>query len=200
MKNRRNIIVAFLLCACLLVGIGYAQVTGNLAISGTARFNGSDKLTNDVNSAVKFVDSQPGKNCDSATISGEDYGQMTVVINDAVGTPNKQFTAEATYTIGYDTTDITFPEVKLSAVSSAMRPVEGVANDQMDKWNITAVYQNPSEGATINTDDTVTLAPGATVEVLITITFTNGEGETLFKGANTAAISVGMPYATITEN
>ena len=36
MKNRRNIIVAFLLCACLIVGVGYAAVSDTLDITGSA--------------------------------------------------------------------------------------------------------------------------------------------------------------------
>ena len=36
MKNRRSIIVAFLLCACLIVGIGYAAVSDTLDITGSA--------------------------------------------------------------------------------------------------------------------------------------------------------------------
>ena len=36
MKNRRNIVIAFLLCACLLVGVGYAALTTNLFINGSS--------------------------------------------------------------------------------------------------------------------------------------------------------------------
>ena len=201
MKNRRNIIVAFLLCACLFVGIGYAQVTGQLAIAGNARFNGAEKLSNDVTSAVKFTSAVAGKNCDSATISSEDNGYMVVVINDAVGTAGATFDAIATFTIGYDTTDSTFPEVLFAVPTPDMRPVAGT--ELRDNWDIEAVYTNASNGATINTDGTVKLAPGATVDVVVTITFTNGtgeEGNEVFKGADTAAISIGLPYATIAEN
>lgn len=36
MKNRRNVIIAFLLCAAILVGVGYAELTDTLRIDGTA--------------------------------------------------------------------------------------------------------------------------------------------------------------------
>ena len=42
MKNRRNIIVAFLLCACLIVGVGYASLTDVLDITGSADVNLTD--------------------------------------------------------------------------------------------------------------------------------------------------------------
>ena len=41
MKNRRNIIVAFLLCACLIVGVGYAALTDTLDVTGSADVNQS---------------------------------------------------------------------------------------------------------------------------------------------------------------
>ena len=39
MKNRRNIIVAFLLCACLIVGVGYAALSTELYLNGSASLN-----------------------------------------------------------------------------------------------------------------------------------------------------------------
>ena len=44
MKNRRNIIVAFLLCACLLVGIGYAALTDVMDVTGTTVYNEDNAL------------------------------------------------------------------------------------------------------------------------------------------------------------
>ena len=39
MKNRRLVLVAFLLCACMIVGVGYAAVIVNLDIDGNASFH-----------------------------------------------------------------------------------------------------------------------------------------------------------------
>ena len=36
MKNRRNVIIAFLLCVSLVVGVGYAKLTDTLRLDGTA--------------------------------------------------------------------------------------------------------------------------------------------------------------------
>ena len=41
MKNRRNIVIAFLLCACLIVGVGYAALSDTLDITGSADVNQS---------------------------------------------------------------------------------------------------------------------------------------------------------------
>ena len=42
MKNRRNIVVAFLLCACLIVGVGFAELTDTLTIGGSATIDTND--------------------------------------------------------------------------------------------------------------------------------------------------------------
>lgn len=53
MKNRRNIIVAFLLCAVMLLGIGYAALTDVLDITGTADIT-MDVLEKELNTKVYF--------------------------------------------------------------------------------------------------------------------------------------------------
>ena len=42
MKNRRLALVAFLLCACMIVGVGYAALAEELKIDGTATFHADD--------------------------------------------------------------------------------------------------------------------------------------------------------------
>lgn len=39
MKNRRSMIVAFLLCACLIVGVGYAAIADQLTVNGTLEYS-----------------------------------------------------------------------------------------------------------------------------------------------------------------
>ena len=39
MRNRKTIITAFVLAACLLIGVGYAAVTGNLTITGATTWS-----------------------------------------------------------------------------------------------------------------------------------------------------------------
>ena len=49
MKNRRNVLIAFLLCATLIVGVGYAAFTGNLIINGTATYtHDGEELDEDI--------------------------------------------------------------------------------------------------------------------------------------------------------
>ena len=41
MKNRKTVVVAFLLCAVLLLGVGYAALSDTLDITGSADVNQS---------------------------------------------------------------------------------------------------------------------------------------------------------------
>ena len=79
MKNRRNIIVAFLLCACLIVGVGYAALTDTLRIDGTAAvkhenannvFDGCVVFDNTITHGVNQLDTiEYGADADTATVT-----------------------------------------------------------------------------------------------------------------------------------
>ena len=79
MKNRRNLIVAFLLCACLIVGIGYAALTDTLRIDGTAAvkhenannvFDGSVMWDTTITNGKNQLDTvEYGSDADTATIT-----------------------------------------------------------------------------------------------------------------------------------
>ena len=195
MKNRRNMIVAFLLCACLIVGVGFAQVTGQLMVTGTSTFNGMGELTNEVKAAVVFTSGEAIENCTNAGIVGttSKSADMTVVINDAKGNA-ETFTAVAVYTIKYDTTEA-YPEVTFTVPNATITETSGSTG----KWDIEAVFEDDdAEGAISGTivGNTVTLAPGESVKVRVTVTFDNATGE-IFKDQSKATITVLLDYHTI---
>lgn len=76
MKNRRKIVVAFMLCAVILLGVGYAAVSDALDISGTAEINsGNVQSAFDTNvyfSAAVANNYTTGNNPDKAWVSSED--------------------------------------------------------------------------------------------------------------------------------
>lgn len=53
MKNRRTIVMAFLLCACLIVGMGYAAVTDTLTIGGKTTIS-AEQANEDFGADVYF--------------------------------------------------------------------------------------------------------------------------------------------------
>ena len=107
MKNRRNIIVAFLLCACLIVGVGYAALTDTLDINGTADVNQSaaeDAFNEDIYFSAAAV------NGDAVTITYPNGSSITLVNTANVNTNNNDkasFTANTLRGAG-DTASFTF--------------------------------------------------------------------------------------------
>ena len=195
MKNRARIITAFLLCACLLVGVGYAPVTGQLLVTGTSTFNGMSELTNEVKASVVFTGGEAIENCTNAGIVGttSKSADMTVVINDAKGNAEK-FTAVAVYTIKYDTTE-SYPEVTFAVPNATVTETSGSTG----KWGIEAIFEDDdAEGAVsgVIVGNKVTLAPGESVKVRVTVTFDNATGE-IFKEQSKATITVLLDYNTI---
>lgn len=76
MKNRRIVVIAFMLCAVMLLGVGYAAVSDALDISGTAEINsGNVQSAFDTNvrfSAAVANNYTAGTNPDKAWVSSED--------------------------------------------------------------------------------------------------------------------------------
>lgn len=104
MKNRRTVIVAFLLVAAMVMGVGYAAVSSQLTIKGTATYYNPDQTT--VKNMVKFTSAAVPDN-DPDVIASEGDGKtatMEIVFDatDAVEANGKKtITKTATYDITY---------------------------------------------------------------------------------------------------
>ena len=182
MKNRRKIIVAFLVLATLVMGVGYAAVNGTLKISGAAEFNGTSIVQSDVNKALKFesaavVDGYA--NVCTAGVTTDHAADMSVTFNDGIGNPGDVFTAMAKFTIKYDTTDTTLPAVTLTL------PVAEIPS------------QAGSPGWDIETDWSAdrSLNPGESTTITVTVTYTNQNPAE--ENSVSATINVPIPFATV---
>jgi hypothetical protein len=69
--KRSKIIMAFLLCACLIVGVGYAAVVDVMDITGTAEFNMDDSMDSNVyfSEAYAIPDKVSGKTENTASVT-----------------------------------------------------------------------------------------------------------------------------------
>lgn len=196
MKKRRLIITAFILCASLVIGIGYATLTGTLDIDGTATFKGKDALGEQV--VVGFTSSKTGTNCTDASIDTSDTtkANITVVFNDTLGNAY-EFTGNATYKISYDVADDTLPSVMLNAPTATV--TAGTANK--GEFTITATY-SPDLGGTGGSVDlstnTVVLKPGQTVDVVVAVKYDNSKDNIEVETDEVeATIAVDFSYSTI---
>ena len=183
MKNRRIAITAFLLIATLVMGIGFATVTGQLNIMGTAKYNSFAETSSDVHTAVKFVEVKNVTNCTAKitdTAMG-DTANIIIAFNDADEDANT-FTASATYVIAYESTDTTLPAVTFS---------DPTPSNDNPKFVVTFSWKDSDKTVAPHATD----APVDTVELTVTVTYAAEANET---GVQNAIITIPLPYASVT--
>lgn len=94
MKNKKTLLGLVLLIAILLLGVGYAAISGyNLTIGGTAGATG-----NTDNFIVKFTKATTGTNCTKAEISTSDANARTATM-EVSGLTAAGDTATATFEV-----------------------------------------------------------------------------------------------------
>ena len=147
MKNRRNMIVAFLVCACLIVGVGYAALTDTLNINGTATIS-ADAATEEFDEDVYF---QSAVNND---------GTATVELVEGTGDSEDKadgatITIENTIGVLGDTSVSTFT----------------VMNEANSAVTITVAANNTNPNFRVTADQTTYNIPaGESIEVVVTVT------------------------------
>lgn len=80
MKSRSRIIAAFLLCACLIVGVGYAELTENLLVDGTLEYYVSDQTG--LEGKLYFTGSAKVVKSDHTELNDSDVAEFMWIIVD----------------------------------------------------------------------------------------------------------------------
>ena len=177
MKKRRLVIGTFLLCAVLVMGIGFAAVADTLNITGRASFRSSAIVKGDVSSAIYFdpaytPDVDTGADDDnvfptkSATISaGEkpNAADLTLVINGVEGRTTP-YVLTAVYKVNYDLGDGSLPTVT-TAVNATLK------DSGVDVPGF-AIAAKLYEGETTSSAVVTEMEPGDTAYAIVTITYT----------------------------
>ncbi len=172
MRNRKTIITAFVLLACLLIGVGYAAVTGTLNITGATTFYSYGETSGTVHSAVKFKSAEvleAYKEVASTSLTGDDTADLTIVFTDTNETT--EYVAVAKYNVVYETAEAAMPKVEFSVPT-------------IDKGGSNATYKIYLDEARTNewTDaDDIILSPNATTENFdfwVEVTYTETGSET----------------------
>lgn len=149
MKNRRVILIAFLLCSCLIVGLGYAAYSEVLDISGTAELDQDE--THDGN--VYFSSATPANNLDTASIVENNPDKATFSIH------------SISHVDQYATFTFTITNENDEPYDVAVRAYTNNA-DADEYYSITC---NVGSGAV---GDTVTLPENSTLDVTVTVEMT----------------------------
>lgn len=141
MKNKKTILGIVLLIAILILGVGYAAVSGyNLTIGGTATATGSED-----NFIVEFTNATAGNNCTKAEISNTDKTTATIEVG---GLAKKGDTATATFEVKNNSSE-------LSALLDVT--TKEMTGDNASYFTVNATIADNAEAMANGTTRTVTV-------------------------------------------
>ena len=155
MRNRKTVVVAFLLVAVMLLGVGYAALTDTLTIIGNAHID-VDTANKTFDEKVYFSDAK----ATSSTGTGSTDDVVSFNTDDATFTANKLAVVGEksifTFTIKNDSNVDALISVNNTKLSGAENP----SNSNAEKF--TVEYSYP-DGMTITKN-------GGTITVVVTVT------------------------------
>ena len=157
MKNRRNIIVAFLLCACLIVGVGYAALTDVLDITGSADVNQS-AAEEAFNEDIYFSAAVANQTGNTASVNSDNNDKASFTAKTLKGKGDK---VTFTFTIKNDGDVAALVTPKLNA---------SLGNTNPEYFSIVSDWNGEAKTLPANSEITYTV----TVELLKTPTETIG--------------------------
>lgn len=155
MKNRKIVVVAFLLIAVLLLGVGYAALTDTLTIIGNAHI--------DVDTANKTFDEKiyfSAAEATSSTGSGTTPDTASYTADDATFTANKLATVGQKSVFTFTITNDSNVDAVISVASNKLSGDTNPSNSNTDKF--TVEYSYP-DGMNITKN-------GGTIKVVVTVT------------------------------
>ena len=166
MKNRRIVIAAFLCVAMLVVGVGYAALSGHLTLRGEASFN-KDAAEDGFIENIVFSE--------AAVKDGTGGSAKTDTIVDSA-TANMQEASFTVKTLAVQDESVTFTyKLTNNNLVAAYIDIHAMHDDGVtpnptttfNHYEVTSIKIDGTE--MLATDANVTLAEGATVEVEVTV-------------------------------
>ena len=164
MKKRRIAIVAFLLCACMVIGLGYAAVSRELYVVGTVNVANSS-----LNVVFTGATNDTATLCTEARVVDDTHVRMTTAVMNEIGQK-----AVATFII---TNNMADTAVKIEHINHTISGGSTIGLDS-SYFNITRTFAvadaENAEGIEIGVDDAgkpvvTNLPAGKSVALTITI-------------------------------
>ena len=155
MKNRKIVVVAFLLAAVLLLGVGYAALTDTLTIIGNAHI--------DIDTANKTFDEKvyfSAAEATSSTGTGSVADTASFTADDATFTANKLATVGQVSVFTFTITNDSNVDAVISVNSTKLSGVENPSNSNPDKFTVEYSYPAGMNVA----------KQGGTIKVVVTVT------------------------------
>ena len=151
MKNRKAIIVIFMLCACLLVGVGYAAYTDVLDITGSGTVTRSNALNAYMEDIYFSEVSVSADNGYTASINADNNNKASFSVNTLAGENDSE-------TISFTISNVGDLDAGVTIRSSS--------NSNSTYFGITYSIA----GVEITNNNPIALAAGAEVVVDVTVT------------------------------
>lgn len=155
MKNRKFIVVAFLLVAVMLLGVGYAALSDTLTIIGNAHID-VDTANKTFDEKVYFSDAKAS----SSTGTGTTADVVSYSADDATYTANKLATVGEKSVFTFTITNDSNVDATISVNTTKLSGDANPSNSNSDKF--TVEYSYP-DGMTIAKN-------GGTIDVVVTVT------------------------------
>ena len=158
MKNRRTVVVAFLLVAAMLLGVGYAALTDTLTIIGNAHVD-LDTANKTFDERIYFSAAEAtsttgsGTTADVASLSGEKSDDATYTVNKLAITGEKSV---FTFTIKNESN----VDAKITAATTKLSGAANPSNSNEDKFLVEYSYP----------DGDIAEKQGGTIKVIVTVT------------------------------
>lgn len=161
MKNRKRIVVLFLLVAIMLIGVGYAALTDTLTIIGNAHIDIA-AAENTFDGKVYFTAAE----ATSTTGTGTEADVASFTSDDATFTANKLATVGQQSVFTFTITNDSNVDAVISVASTKLSGAENPTNSNDDKFTVTYAYPDgmniAKQGGTITVVVTVTVAEPVT--------------------------------------
>lgn len=154
MKNRKRIVVLFLLVAIMLIGVGYAALTDTLTIIGNAHID-LGQAENNYDEKVYFSAAE----ATSSTGTGSTNDAVSFNADDATYTANKLATKDEKSVFTFTITNESNVDVNITIAPTKLSGVENPSNSNPSIFAVT--YEYP-QGQTID-------ANGGTITVIVTV-------------------------------
>ena len=163
MKKRRIAIVAFLLVACMVIGLGYAAISRKLTVNSNAH-----GIAGTLD--VYFTEATKGANCVNAKLDGDENAALSAT-----------FTTTDLTTVGSSAT-ATFKITNKETVDQINAKIDYLATNNTNAsyydvaYEFVATGDDADAGVTISSDkQSVTMLPyGQSVNIVVTVTLKAG--------------------------
>lgn len=158
MKNRKFVVVAFLVVAAMLLGIGYAALTDTLTIIGNAHID-HDVANKTFDERIYFSAAE----ATSSTGTGTVADTASYSADDATYTANKLALVNEQSVFTFTITNMSNVDAVISVASTKLSGDVNPSNSNAEKFEV--AYSYP-DGQTIAKN-------GGTIDVVVTVTVKN---------------------------